>query len=357
MTQIGITIHRIVHAVSKRLVIAIAFSVGLCLVPTARAQVLYGSIAGAITDASKAAVPNAPVTILDQGTGATRTTTTNNQGEFTVGDLPPGTYSVIVNQTAGFSKFTQENILVDVNRASRVDITLQLSSVSSEVTVNTAPPLLQTQNAEVNHNITQSQLAELPITSSQGRQFQALYTLVPGAANVVEQNSTASNPSRAMSVNVNGVEDMSNTTRIDGAINTYGWLPYLIAYVPPADAIQTVNLATNSFNAETGVAGGASVNVIIKSGTHDFHGSLWEYNQLFNTNARGYINTVQVLPRVPKNIFNQFGFSIGGPVYIPKILTGKRQAFLLPGLSAHHSTSVNHCKRTADCSDDALAGW
>jgi len=327
MTQISITIHRMVHVVSKRLALAIAFSVGLCLVPAARAQVLYGSIAGAITDASKAAVPNAPVTILDQGTGATRTTTTNNQGEYTVGDLPPGTYSVIVNQTAGFSKFTQENILVDVNRASRIDITLQLSSVSSEVTVNTAPPLLQTQNAEVNHNITQSQLAELPITSSQGRQFQALYTLVPGAANVVEQNSTASNPSRAMSVNVNGVEDMSNTTRIDGAINTYGWLPYLIAYVPPADAIQTVNLATNSFNAETGVAGGASVNVIIKSGTHDFHGSLWEYNQLFNTNARGYINTVQVLPRVPKNIFNQFGFSIGGPVYIPKILTGKDKLF------------------------------
>ena len=130
-----------------------------------------------------------------------------------------------------------------------------------------------------------------------------------------------------MSVNVNGVEDMSNTTRIDGAVNTYGWLPYLIAYVPPADAIQTVNIATNSFNAEQGVAGGASINVIIKSGTSQFHGSAWEYNQLFNTNARAYANTPQVQPRVPKNIFNQFGFSIGGPVYIPKILTGKDKLF------------------------------
>src|SRR5882757_3709280 len=130
-----------------------------------------------------------------------------------------------------------------------------------------------------------------------------------------------------MSVNVNGVEDMSNTTRIDGAVNTYGWLPYLIAYVPPADAIQTVNIVTNSFNAEQGVAGGASINVIIKSGTNQFHGSAWEYNQLFNTNARAYVNTPQVQPSVPKNIFNQFGFSIGGPIYIPKILTGKDKLF------------------------------
>src|SRR5260370_12047446 len=110
--------------------------------------------------------------------------------------------------------------------------------------------MLQTQDAEVNHNITQSQLAELPITSTQGRNFQALLTLIPGTANVVEQNSTASNPSRAMSVNVNGVENMGNTTRIDGAINTYGWLPSLIAYVPPADAIHTVNIATTSFHTE-----------------------------------------------------------------------------------------------------------
>src|SRR5260370_15357474 len=187
--------------------------------------------------------------------------------------------------------------------------------------------MLQTQDAEVNHNITQSQLAELPITSTQGRNFQSLYTLIPGTAKAEEQTATASNPSRAMSVNVNGGENMGNRSRNDGAINTYGWLPYLIAYVPPADAIQTVNIATNSFNAEQGVAGGSSINVIIKSGTNQFHGSLWEYNQLFNTNARGYTQTAASFPRIPKNIFNQFGFSIGGPVYIPKILTGKKKLF------------------------------
>jgi hypothetical protein len=326
MTQIRNTVHQITHAR-----VACAFALLLCLghlvAPTARAQVLYGTLTGTVSDASNASVPNATVTALNQGTGANRSTTTNTNGEYTIPDLPPGTYSVIIDPVGGFSKFTQKDVTVNVNQNTRVPIILQLSSVSSEVTVNTATPMLQTQDAQVSHDISQTQLAELPITSSQGRNFQSLYTLIPGTANVVEQNSTASNPSRAMSVNVNGVEDMSNTTRIDGAVNTYGWLPYLIAYVPPADAIQTVNIATNSFNAEQGVAGGASINVIIKSGTNQFHGSAWEYNQLFNTNARAYVNTPQVQPRVPKNIFNQFGFSIGGPVYIPKILTGKDKLF------------------------------
>jgi hypothetical protein len=330
MTQISNTLRTMVHAVSAIGVGAIMLCFlcfGLVLVPGAGAQVLYGSLTGTVLDASKAAVPNAPVTVLDQGTGATRATTTNAQGEYKIGDLQPGIYSIIVDQTGGFSKYTQKNVAVSVNQETRIDVNLQLSSVSAEVTVNTAAPMLQTEDAQVNHYISQAQIAELPVGSSQGRNFQALYTLIPGAANVVEQNSTASNPSRAMSVNVNGVEDMSNTTRIDGAVNTYGWLPYLIAYVPPADSIQSVNVVTNSFNAEQGVAGGAAINVTIKSGTRAFHGSAWEYNQIFNTNARGYINTPQALPKVPKNIFNQFGFSIGGPVYIPKILTGKNKLF------------------------------
>ena len=187
--------------------------------------------------------------------------------------------------------------------------------------------MLQTETAEVNHEISEEQIAQLPITSSQGRNYQSLYTLIPGAAAVQEQNSTASNPSRAMSLNVNGVEDMSNTTRIDGAVNTYGWLPYLVAYVPPADSIQTVNIVTNSFNAEQGVAGGASINVITKSGTRNLHGSLWEYYQDAAISARPYTATPQSQPTVPKNIFNEYGFSVGGPVYIPKILTRRDKLF------------------------------
>jgi hypothetical protein len=296
-------------------------------VGAAAAQVLYGTITGEVTDPSGAEIPNAKVTATNQATGETRAATTGDHGEYTIRDLAAGPYTVTIAPVANFGGYTQKNLAVEVNTQVRLNATLQLASVNSSVTVDTSAPILQTETAEVNHQISSTQIEALPITSSQGRNFQALYTLIPGAAGVQEQNSTASNPSRAMSVNFNGLEHMGNTTRIDGAVNTYGWLPYLVAYVPPPDGIQTVNITTNSFNAEQGVAGGASINVILKSGTNQLHGSAWEYNQLFNVNARGYTQTQALYPRIPKNIYNEFGFSIGGPVYIPKILTGKNKLF------------------------------
>src|ERR1035441_3442836 len=187
-------------------------------------------------------------------------------------------------------------------------------TVSTEVTVTEAAPELQTESGEVNAEISQTEIAELPITSSQGRSYQALYTLIPGGAAVGEQNSTASNPSRAMSVNVNGTEYNGNTTRIDGAVNYYGWLPYLVAYVPPADSIENVSITTNSFNAEQGQAGGASIKITTKSGTRDFHGSAWEYYQDAAFNARGYTTVTGVLP---KNVFQEYGFNVGGAGSIP----------------------------------------
>jgi hypothetical protein len=327
MTQMSNAIHRLIHTVLKGCALAIVLCLGLVLTSNAGAQVLYGTLTGTVSDATGAVIPNASVLLTNQGTAEARTITTTAQGEYAALNLAPGIYTVTVARSGNFAGFTQKNIAINANQQVRVDVTLQPSSVSTEVTVNTAPPTLQTETADVNHSISQAQVAELPLTSTQGRNFQALYTLVPGAAAVSEQNSTASNPSRAISANVNGTGYNGNTTRIDGAVNTYGWLPYIIAYVPPADSIQSVNLVTNAFNAEQGMAGGASVNVTVKTGTNQFHGSVWEYNQLFNTNARAYVNTASVQAQVPKNIFNQFGFSIGGPVYIPKILTGKKKLF------------------------------
>lgn len=299
----------------------------LFLLATAvHAQVLYGSLTGTVTDPTGAIIPQATVTVTNQATGEARTVNANAEGQYRVLNLDPGPYTIAILPASNFSGYTQQNVTVEVNRETRIDAQLQPGSVKTEITVTTAPPMLQTETAEVNHEITATQIAELPITSTQGRNYQALYTLIPGASAVGEQNSTASNPSRAMSVNFNGVEYNSNTTRIDGAVNYYGWLPYLIAYVPPADSIGAVNIVTNSFNAEQGVAGGASINITVKSGTNKFHGGVWEYNQLFNTNARGYVNAPPPAA-IPKNIFNQYGFSIGGPVYIPKILTGKKKLF------------------------------
>ena len=301
---------------------------------TVNAQVLYGSITGTVSDRTGAVIPGGTVTITDQGTKAVRSATVNGQGTYLFLDVLQGVYTVSVPAKGNFGGSAVKNVSVVVNSQVRVDIVLQPASVSTQITVTEAAPLLQTETADVNSEITDSQLGQLPLTSSQGRSFQALYTILPGTTNVKEQNSTASNPSRAMSVQFNGMNFDNNTTRIDGAVNYYGWLTYLIAYIPPAESIATINVDTNSFNAEQGQAGAAAISITTKSGGHDFHGTAWEYYQDGGINARPYtatqaslISSINPTGSNPKNVFNQFGFNIGGPVYIPKILTGKKKLF------------------------------
>ncbi len=320
------------------------------------AQVLYGTLTGTVQDKTGAIVPNASVTLTNQDTGDARTVQADSHGDYLFVNLLPAHYTIKIAPTANFSGFTEKDVNVEVNREARVDITLQPPTVAQEIVVNDTAPTLQTETADVNHEISQVEISELPITSSQGRNFQALYTLIPGFSAVGEQNSTASNPSRAESANVNGLTDTGVTTRIDGAINIYGWLAYLPAYVPPADAIQSVNIVTNSFNAEQGMAGGAQINVTIKGGQRELHGNAWEYYQDAAINARAYTATAASLisalnptGSVPKNVFNEFGASIGGPVYIPKILTGRKKLFFFDDFE--RTTRRQLITGTRDCPD------
>ncbi|MBV8898746.1 MAG: TonB-dependent receptor, partial [Verrucomicrobia bacterium] len=155
-----------------------------------------------------------------------------------------------------------------------------------------------------------------------------LLLLQPGAVTTPgtgEANSAAGNPQRAITVFQNGVSSQANNTRIDGALNAYPWLPVNIAYVPSPEAIQTVAVSTNAYDAEQGMAGGAAVNVAIKTGTNDLHGSFFERN---TNNSFDAINNVFTRPgRLSKNIQNQFGFTLGGPVWIPKIIHGRDKLF------------------------------
>ncbi|MGB6610079.1 MAG: TonB-dependent receptor [Acidobacteriaceae bacterium] len=320
---------------TRKWVLLILLAAALVGTATVRGQALFGTLTGTISDKTGAVVPKVSVTLTNQGTGEVRAATANAVGEYRFEDVLPGTYTVAVGRNGNFAAFSEHGVVVDVNRVVRIDISLEAASVSQTISVTDTAPVLQTETADVNHEITETQLSALPLTSSQGRTFQALYTIIPGAAAVQEKNSTAANPSRSISANVNGMNYNGNTTRIDGAMNYYGWLPYIITYVPPAESIANVNIDTNSFNAEQGLAGGASINITTKSGTRDFHGTGWEYYQDGAINARSYTATQASLTSasnptgsVPKNVFNEWGFNIGGPVYIPKVLTGKKKLFL-----------------------------
>ena len=240
-------------------------------------------------------------------------------------DRPAGLFRQRVRRPADLARRPAAVRRDRTDRPRHPHAALHPGSLTTEVTVTGAPPALQTETAEVNSEISQTQLNALPITSSAGRNYQALYTIIPGASAVQEKNSTSANPSRSMSVNINGNSYNGNTTRIDGAVNYYGWLPYLIAYVPPADDIENVSFTTNAFTAEQGQAGGAAIKISTKSGGSKFHGGGWEYYQDAAINAKPYTYTAK--GPVPKYVFHQFGFNIGGPVFVPRILTGKKKLF------------------------------
>ncbi len=286
-----------------------------CWSLSASAQVLYGTLTGNVTDNSGAAIPNASVKAVDTGTGVTRETKSSADGGYTFNDLNPGTYQITIIAD-GFTPQQKTNITVLTNTVDRVNVQLAIGSVAQEITVDAAPPLLQADRADTNYNISPEQITELPTTSTTGRNFQSLYRLVPGSTPPAEQNSAASNPQRAQAVNVNGVSNSTNTTRIDGAVDAYPWIPYLAAYLPPTDGIESINVVTGSFNAEQGSAGGSAINVTVKSGTNSFHGSVWEYNSIAQFNAQSWQNRTGIRQ---KNIYNETGGSFGGPLRKDKL--------------------------------------
>src|SRR5207302_391035 len=148
---------------------------------------------------------------------------------------------------------------------------------------------------------------------------QSAYRIVPGVGFLGENNSAAGSPQRAMAANVNGLSIDNNNTRIDGAVDTYTWLPANVAYIPSADAIESVNVTTNNFDAEQGLAGGAAATVTIKSGTNQFHGSAYEYHTDNALRTRNYFRPAAAQPVKPKNIFNQYGGTLGGPIKKDKL--------------------------------------
>lgn len=153
----------------------------------AHAQILYGSVTGTVTDKTGAVIPNVTVILTNQQTGEVRSERAGGQGVYNVLDVLPGVYTLSVNPTGNFGGFKQKDIQLEVNRQVRVDVVLQPASVSTQVTVTEAPAALQTETAEVNSELSHTQISQLPLTSSAGRNFEALYTLIPGGASVKDK--------------------------------------------------------------------------------------------------------------------------------------------------------------------------
>src|SRR5439155_1174097 len=171
-----------------------------------------------------------------------------------------------------FQTVVQSGLRVNANEVRRADFVLQIARTSETVEVSSSATVLQTDKADVHQEIGSTEVAELPYNGGEGKNFQSLLYLVPGAGipGTIEANSEAGNPQRARTLFMNGVSSTGNSTKLDGATVAYPWLPVNIAYVPPAEAIETVNISANSFDAEQGAAGGAAGNDAIKSATTRF---------------------------------------------------------------------------------------
>jgi hypothetical protein len=278
-----------------------------------RAQTLYGSVVGNITDPSGAAVAGATVTLVNTQTGFSREVKSGDGGAYSVPDLQAGRYEVKI-VAPSFANFTQQDVTVSNNAVVRVDVQLQLAATAQNVTVSASSAVLQTDRADVHTDIGAKEFQDLPVSG--GRVYQSLFKLIPGFTPPRSQNSLVANGGEDLVAEVNGTTKSTNNTRIDGASNTNVWLPQHSAYVPPLESIESVNVATNSMDAEQGQAGGAAINVTIKSGTNDFHGVGFEYNTASALSAR---NVFYNSPTLPKNIQNQYGGTLGGPIVRNKL--------------------------------------
>ena len=290
------------------LLCAAVFGLG---VSSAHAQAVNGTILGTVTDPAGSAVPNAQVTIVLSGQSTVHNSVTNDSGNFTEPNLPPGTYTVTIT-AQGFKKEIRENIALDTNTTSRVDASLATGSVTDTITVSTAPPLLQTDRADISAQIEQKQIADLPLSS--GNNFQSLLNTVPGMAPVVFNNSQFFNANNDLSVNANGQSSYVNLYQIEGIDDDQRTGIHIII-VPPAAAIQSVNITTNNFEAEFGRAVGSVVNVTLKSGSNAFHGSVFQNMENNGVNARNYFAKVAN----GRLVYNYTGASLGGPIFKDKL--------------------------------------
>ncbi|MBL8190153.1 MAG: TonB-dependent receptor, partial [Acidobacteria bacterium] len=285
---------------------------------TANAQVLYGSMVGNVVDNNGAAVPSATVKITNKATNQSRETVTNPEGAYLFSTVQTGFYDVSVSKT-GFKTFTRSNVEVTLNNITRSDISLEVGQVSETVSVTADAVLLQTDRAEVRAELPSQTLINLPVPA--GRNYQQLLRTLPGITPPNNAHSIPTNPSRALQYNVNGTNSSSNNVRIDGASQYNLFLPHVTAYVPALESIETVNVVTNNFDAEQGLAGGAAINVQIKSGTNQLHGSAFEYHDNHLTKARPWnLTPINGVPQdKPKRVFNQFGGTLGGPIIKNKL--------------------------------------
>jgi outer membrane receptor protein involved in Fe transport len=283
------------------------------LLPAAAvAQYDTAVILGAIRDARGGAVGGAVVTATNLQTGIVSTANAGPEGDYLFPTLRIGRYRLSAEKP-GFAPGVAEDVPLTVNARQRVDLTLQVSSVSETVTVVEVTPLLESDNSSKGQVVQARQITELPVL---GRTYSSFALLSPGVRESNSSNSGSIAFRREGAYNVNGLRSVFNNFILDGVDNNfYGTTNQGFsnqAIQPSPDSVAEFRMMVNTYSAEFGRTGGAVMNAASRSGTNQFHGSLWNFLQNSRLNATGFFKPVD--NRKPANHRNQFGFTFGGPL-------------------------------------------
>src|SRR6202451_3476928 len=280
-----------------------------------QAQVDTGSITGTVTDPSGAVVSGAKVTITNEGTGASLSTSAGADGIYNFSPVRIGSYKLEAS-APGFKTMVQTNVVVDVSARVEENFKLQTGAVTETVEVTSVAPVLQSQDASVGQVVDQRSVNNLPLN---GRNFTFLAQLAAGV-NTPEADTRGNAASGAFTAN--GNRPAQNNYMLDGIDNNSDTVDFLngtnFVVLPPVDAIQEFKVQTSDFSAEYGRSGAAVLNATIKSGTNQFHGAAWEFFRNDKLDAPDYFEDAGGVPKGELRQ-NQFGATLGGPVIKNKL--------------------------------------
>ncbi len=285
---------------------------GLLIAATAdvavvRAQVVNATLTGIVTDPTGATVAGAKVTAINAGTNLSHDAVSDSSGTYTIPSLTPGEYRLEVEQP-GFKKIVLSGIVLQVAQEARVNVPLQVGQVSESVTVASAAPLVNSENATVGSVISEKRVLDMPLN---GRNFMQLTLLTGGISEGGSSNAKGSILNKGFAPSAAGMPAAENSYLLDGADNTEAFFKtYNLS--PSVDAVREFKIQIGQYSAEYGAGGGAVVNVATKSGTNEFHGAAWEFVRNNAFDARNFfLKPTQSISALHQN---QFGAAGGGPI-------------------------------------------
>lgn len=283
-----------------------------------RAQVITASLQGVVRDASGAVVPGARVEVRNTATNAEVDITTGSDGFFLATPLPPGPYTVTI-KAKGFNTLVSNTIVLDVDQRAQEDFTLKVGAVAQTVSVTATAPLLSSTTSDVGQVVNSNQITNLPLNARETYQF---IFLTPGV------HGSVSFAFNGLAVEANGGIPGTTEILIDGVHSAPPLVNPIAGFTafPPVDATEEFKVETSNYSAQFGDAGSGIVNLIYKSGTNKLHGDLWEFLTNSALYANNFFNNKSKIA-IPEFQRSQFGFTVGGPVVIPKIYNGRDKTF------------------------------